>query len=929
MKIELFLDGHRIEIDKDIDFVLNKQFTELTDLTSIIVDYSKTIKVPMTPHNNELFNYVYRLDRQVLSDSLISINYDPTQKINMYMTFNGSKVMDGYALLNSVNLKDKTYEINIYGQLGKIFSDLKDKKLVNWHNPHNGWSKRIKMNTSAIKKSFDNSNHSLDWTSTDWTDFFGFAPQMIGKTDILKTDCYEEYNTGNIVKFVDYINNARSIDYAEYYVKDGFDIYQYNEMRSYTGRPYVYVDKLIQMVQAEINQGDYDDYTMILDADWFNSDNPYYANLCYFPATETPVDSGESNTGVVAWNNTERTLTFPTSYLPTVTTSSLDGYTYSTSGNVITVSPSGGGDFTDTLTLNCDGILVRERVDNVYSFGYPEQCIWTYYNLNNIVQIPVRYIGIYDGSDNLIYKLYICDDYVISVDFQGPENEDKTYYRRSGIWNMLKRIDHKYLVPNTMAKECNGVSRDYIQLIQQFNFGDIVLNTNSFQFKTGCDILDMSTGTIVQENISMSSYSPLKPYTLDFEYPIWKNDSTYTHTYAPIPSMTVSSNNFRSGSYWTINDILGEFNPFTWLIDYVKMFRLFFDIDYTTKTITLKKGYFNNVTYKKVTVDYDKGMTVEPVIDKYNSVEFGYKKNECKKGPQYYKKYGVEYGDISVDTRMTINNDTLTLTPNKDLGVFIPVTLKGLYWNNLKTTDPILVGNELGTNKVITTLDKDDKIKYFPFYAFRYGNKTSSLYITDDSPNQRNTGEYCYLDQGTGWQNMVEDTETTGHCQDCGYEGEMIGGVCPNCGSTNVTTVSTDVYYAKLVTSFPQFENYYFTIQIWGSPIPIPHIVRHWNTFNTPSEVYDGTISQSTSYDFSIYSQRWQNYLNEIFNVHNNKVTCYVRLSYPEFINFKFNQLFVIDNVTFLVNKIIDFNPNSQGPTKVELIEVSDPNNLQ
>ena len=71
MKIELFLDGNPVEINKDIDFVLNKQFTELTDLTSIIVDYTKTVKVPMTPRNNELFTYVYKLEHQVLMNEAI------------------------------------------------------------------------------------------------------------------------------------------------------------------------------------------------------------------------------------------------------------------------------------------------------------------------------------------------------------------------------------------------------------------------------------------------------------------------------------------------------------------------------------------------------------------------------------------------------------------------------------------------------------------------------------------------------------------------------------------------------------------------------------------------------------------------------------------------------------------------------------------
>ena len=128
MKIELFLDGHLVQINRDIDFVLNKQYTELSDLTSIIVDYSKTVRVPMTPSNNELFNYVYKMEHQVLMNEDV-ITYDPSQKIPMTMTFNGSIVMDGYAVLNSVNLKDKVYEINLYGQLGSIFSTLKEKTL--------------------------------------------------------------------------------------------------------------------------------------------------------------------------------------------------------------------------------------------------------------------------------------------------------------------------------------------------------------------------------------------------------------------------------------------------------------------------------------------------------------------------------------------------------------------------------------------------------------------------------------------------------------------------------------------------------------------------------------------------------------------------------------------------------------------------------
>jgi hypothetical protein len=102
----------------------------------------------------------------------------------------------------------------------------------------------------------------------------------------------------------------------------------------------------------------------------------------------------------------------------------------------------------------------------------------------------------------------------------------------------------------------------------------------------------------------------------------------------------------------------------------------------------------------------------------------------------------------------------------------------------------------------------------------------------------------------------------------------------------------------------------------------------YWCTFNVPAEVYNGYIPSNID-NFCIRN-RWLNYIEkEIFNVDNKKVTCYVRMTYPEFISFKFNQLFVIENSVFLVNKIIDFNPNSQEPTKVELLQISDVENLK
>ena len=719
MKIDLYLQGLPVEINQDIDFVLNKQYTDLTDLTSIIVDYSKTIKIPMTPKNNELFNYVYKLEHQVFAGEDMVI-YNPSQKIPMVMKYNESTVMEGYAILNNVNIKEKTYEINLYGQLGKIFSILKDLKLKDYQNPGNGWSKPISMNTKTIKNSFDNDNHSLSWSSNDWTDFFGFAPQLIGDTDKLDTKNYEERKAlssrcqiQNLAKLIENVRVSTDPDHdvGEYYIGDGLDVNQFCEMRTYLTRPYVYVDKLIQMVQHEINSGGqygvaYDGYTLDLDEDWFNSDNPYYKDMVFFPGTESIVDNGEDSNGFVEWASTERTMYFPYSFVPTriSTDEDMPGYTYSTGGDYvynISVTKTGSPETTATLSLDCSNIIVRDRINGVGSTsGFNSDGRWAFYNLPNSNIVPIRYIGIYDGDGQLIYKLYLCDDTIHHVHKDtGFLQYDWGHTTYSSVWSRIQSISSKNIVPNSCKWVNGSSSNNYCQVTQYYNFGNVVLNTNVFNLKVECDLIDLSMKKIDTANITTSQYHTLCPFKDDkYKTEVWNNGASWESHFTAMTHMDISTSVYRSLSTWTINDILGnDFTLFTWLIDYAKKFRLLFDIDYLTKKITLTSRYFNDITYKNVVVDYSKGFTVEPVVEKYNKITFGYKDNSSKKSIKYMKNNGVPYGDMSISTGMELNNDILSLNPNEDESVFIPTRLNSTTWSNLHSNNAITYTNPLYT----------------------------------------------------------------------------------------------------------------------------------------------------------------------------------------------------------------------------------------
>jgi hypothetical protein len=49
MKIQLFLNDLEVELNDNINFPLTKTFENLSNPTDIIVDYSKTINIPITP----------------------------------------------------------------------------------------------------------------------------------------------------------------------------------------------------------------------------------------------------------------------------------------------------------------------------------------------------------------------------------------------------------------------------------------------------------------------------------------------------------------------------------------------------------------------------------------------------------------------------------------------------------------------------------------------------------------------------------------------------------------------------------------------------------------------------------------------------------------------------------------------------------------
>ena len=61
-KIRLYIEDQEIELQEEVQVSITRQFEEISNPTVICNDYTKTVKIPMTAHNNIIFGNIYNPD---------------------------------------------------------------------------------------------------------------------------------------------------------------------------------------------------------------------------------------------------------------------------------------------------------------------------------------------------------------------------------------------------------------------------------------------------------------------------------------------------------------------------------------------------------------------------------------------------------------------------------------------------------------------------------------------------------------------------------------------------------------------------------------------------------------------------------------------------------------------------------------------------
>lgn len=209
--------------------------------TVIRTPSSKSIILPFTQKNNELFGYYFKTDK------ILTLNdINPNLRVPYQIRYNGERIQSGYLQLNEIT-KDG-YSITLYDDLGAILRDMSETKLVDVFTkvPF----KINKASVSNMMRLMPGSPLTDPSNSLRYLWWYSFIPSYQG--------LYDDFNSNKLEK-----DNNDIIEVPEQ------DEHESRELRSYEQKPCIWYSKIISDIAKK--------YQINLDSDFHNEANPYWS----------------------------------------------------------------------------------------------------------------------------------------------------------------------------------------------------------------------------------------------------------------------------------------------------------------------------------------------------------------------------------------------------------------------------------------------------------------------------------------------------------------------------------------------------------------------------------------------------------------------------------------------------------------------------
>ena len=352
------------------------------------------------------------------------------------------------------------------------------------------------------------------------------------------------------------------------------------------------------------------------------------------------------------------------------------------------------------------------------------------------------------------------------------------------------------------------------------------------------------------------------------------------HIFANLSNATVKTIDYnRSYSNLDLNRIFPkDVTLLKVLLNYCKMFGLCWDVDQDNKTISImsRNKFFSNYEVFDWSKKVDRGhdFILEPLCFSNRYVNFNVEEGNGEKLKKYYNKYGMGYGSKTINTNYQFNNDSTDLYDGIQPSIVATKSQFSKLLNNDDPSQDTFVGYNVKVKPNEIYIDNDDEGSnagnWGSFYFWngtfqpdaqlsKLGAKGPLVYITDDTDYQISNGEYMWNGTGT------------------------------------------------------------YMVECYKLP-KISTISNNWSIhFESPKEYFFEKPSGSINY---IYDNFWKNFIDERYSVQSKKLTAYFYLTPEDYKKINFRQFVKIENTLYHVNRIIDYDFDTNSPTKVELVQV-------
>lgn len=867
--VELYINNQKVFFEKEPNIAITYSHTDLHNPTVVKNSYTKTVTIEGTPENNRIFNNFYDM-RRINSGNI----FNPSRKETFTLYKNGEPMETGYVKLDKVN-KSKgkiTYSVTLYGGLGQFLYNLQYNEAgeqLKLSDLDYGLDLNMVVNRNTIKDAWryvTGINKNVDNAAV--YDFINFAPCYNG----LPSDFTSDKVAIDVESFK--LNNPRLYEQfkkpEDADTVDGWIVAElakeYDEWQMKDLRSYLQrpVVRFKNIIQSCCNPDNNGGYIVDLDSEFFNETNPYYEN---------------------AW------MTLPMIQQMEMT----EGTVFSITGDTFELPKDTQG----YIRLSVDTVLTADAdtdKDKLYT-GLRRNVKSTYTHLYNkafTVQLVV-----YNANDTIIATSpcnAFYSDITGATDFDFQSLGNATVKKNIGQFN--RQSDGTYV----------------------FNSTSFNLSTNTFHFESGiyCKLI-------------------YKDYVLDLRsngYDInvlFENDSTDG-------VISTSSYNFNNetiehrgelGYYLTKQMLLNtEKTPCDYFLTYLKQFNLHIWKDRFEKKIYVRKrkNYFTGeIKDIEHLVDIDNNVSIIPMNFETKWLELSNEMVESGTSDKYIQEFGVNYGIQRIDTNYNFDATSKSLIENNAFKSTIQIRRKSKY------------------NIDIYQSYEDDDVYYPPFmldgiqplYFNSEGDTAEGDYIAPKTSQQHiNWWEQKYYDflpkplfaddensaqDGENvllfYNGKVETKDLIGKSLDFQITDDIPQFAKLNDGEPCwIWTMDWDVAERNL-GYLPSFSRYITNENGW--------VTYSWD-FGTPRSVYLPEISiDNTS---NIYTQYWKSYLQDQYNVNTRRVECYVLLK--EFMIEDWLQSFYyFDGRYWVLNKVTDYNPLSNGTTKCEFISINELNN--